>query len=255
MASSTPPSAQRALLREAASAARAGDRSEAERLYRRVLDQDPESVEAWLGMGTVVQEPSEKAACFRRVLELDPANEDAAASLQRLQAVLPSGHEEPLFCAFHPQVETVLRCSQCGRPICVRCSHPYPVGQLCPDCVRGRRPLVYQAGLAHLAASGTATLAASFLAGLLWSVVGWSWILAILIGPMVGSGLAQVALWAGRRRRGLAVQITAAACIVVGILLGALALGAVFFGGRLLSDLGFLVYVALAVGSAVTWLR
>ncbi len=241
------------LLREAGAAARAGDASEAARLYRRILDRSPANVEAWLGLGAVVSDPQEKAACFQRVLEIDPANADAAASLERLRAVLPVADQAPpMECAFHPGVRTVLRCSQCGRPICVRCARPYQVGQLCPVCVRGRRPEYYQAGVLHLAAAGAVTLvaaaAAGFLAGLLQ---GFLLFVALLGGPLVGSLLAQLALWAGQRKRGRAVQITVGAAVVLGSLLGGVLLVPLFS----LSFLFFLVYVAMAVGSAVAWLR
>lgn len=239
------------LLREAGAAARTGDLNEAERLYRRVLEEVPEQVQAWLGLGAVLVEPTRKAACFRRVLELDPGNADAAASLARLQAVLPAEGGE-LTCAFHPKVKTVLRCSQCGRPICARCAVPYPVGQLCPTCVRGRRPAHYQVTPIPLIAAGAATLGASALAGLLVGlVVGWGGLLfSLLGGPMVGGLLSRVVLWAGQRRRGLPVQITAGVAAVVGSLLG----GASILGAGTVG-IGFLLYVGLMVGSLVTWLR
>ncbi len=41
-------------------------------------------------------------------------------------------------CYRHPDRETRLGCSSCGRPICVECSHRASVGQLCPDCVAER---------------------------------------------------------------------------------------------------------------------
>ncbi len=39
-------------------------------------------------------------------------------------------------CYRHPDRETYLSCSECGRPICSDCSHDAPVGQKCPECVR-----------------------------------------------------------------------------------------------------------------------
>jgi len=47
-------------------------------------------------------------------------------------------------CYRHPQRETYLSCSECGRPICPDCSHDAPVGQKCPECVRaaGRQKIV-----------------------------------------------------------------------------------------------------------------
>ena len=41
-------------------------------------------------------------------------------------------------CYRHPNRETGLRCSRCGRPICGECAVPAAVGQLCPDDARNR---------------------------------------------------------------------------------------------------------------------
>lgn len=240
------------LLREAGAAARAGDRSEAERLYRRVIDRSPANVEAWLGLGTVLEEPERKAECFQRVLEIEPQNPEAAASLERLRAVLPAVPPvEMLECAFHPGTATVLRCSQCGRPICMRCARSYPVGQLCPLCVQGRRPPYYQPSALNLVLAGAATLVVSGLLGLAAAlVVPWFWFLGLIAGPIAGSLLAQVALVAGRRHRGPAMQIAVGA----GTLLGGLLVGWLVFPS-LRMDLFYLLYVGLAVASTVTWLR
>ena len=248
----TPPSSTlESLLREAGAAARAGDLSEAERLYRRVIDRSPANIEAWLGLGTVLSEPGRKAECFEKVLELDPGNADAAASLERVRAVLPATAAEKLRCAFHPNVETVLRCSQCGRPICVRCARPYAVGQLCPVCVRERRPLYYQVrAVPLLLAGGVSLLLAALLGWVATFVVRTGVILAVLGGPLAGSLIAQAALRVGQRRRGVGVQVTVALCILLGSIAGA-GLGALSMERALF----FLVYVVLVIGSAVAWLR
>jgi membrane associated rhomboid family serine protease len=36
-------------------------------------------------------------------------------------------------CYRHPNRETYISCSECGRPICTECMTPAPVGQRCPD--------------------------------------------------------------------------------------------------------------------------
>src|ERR671926_43214 len=36
-------------------------------------------------------------------------------------------------CYRHPDRETYVSCSDCGRPICTECMTPAPVGQRCPD--------------------------------------------------------------------------------------------------------------------------
>src|ERR671934_892123 len=40
---------------------------------------------------------------------------------------------EPMRCYRHPDRETYLACSECGRPICAECMTPAPVGQRCPE--------------------------------------------------------------------------------------------------------------------------
>src|SRR5215203_5491410 len=44
-------------------------------------------------------------------------------------------------CYRHPNRETGVSCSNCGRPICPDCMTPTPVGMRCPDCARQRTPV------------------------------------------------------------------------------------------------------------------
>jgi membrane associated rhomboid family serine protease len=41
-------------------------------------------------------------------------------------------------CYRHPNRETGVSCSNCGRPICPECMTPTPVGMRCPECSRDR---------------------------------------------------------------------------------------------------------------------
>src|SRR6516225_5949793 len=41
-------------------------------------------------------------------------------------------------CYRHPNRETGVSCSSCGRPICPDCMTPTPVGMRCPECARER---------------------------------------------------------------------------------------------------------------------
>jgi membrane associated rhomboid family serine protease len=41
-------------------------------------------------------------------------------------------------CYRHPDRETGVSCSRCGRPICPDCMTPTPVGMRCPECMRER---------------------------------------------------------------------------------------------------------------------
>jgi membrane associated rhomboid family serine protease len=45
-------------------------------------------------------------------------------------------------CYRHPDRETGVSCSSCGRPICPDCMTPTPVGMRCPECSRQRTKVV-----------------------------------------------------------------------------------------------------------------
>ena len=42
-------------------------------------------------------------------------------------------------CYLHPDEETRVHCTRCGRPICPNCMIPAPVGHQCPECVEQAR--------------------------------------------------------------------------------------------------------------------
>jgi membrane associated rhomboid family serine protease len=49
-------------------------------------------------------------------------------------------------CYRHPDRETGVSCSSCGRPICPECMTPTPVGMRCPECMRQRTKVVQGVG-------------------------------------------------------------------------------------------------------------
>jgi membrane associated rhomboid family serine protease len=49
-------------------------------------------------------------------------------------------------CYRHPDRETRVSCSSCGRPICPECMTPTPVGMRCPECMRQRTKVVQGVG-------------------------------------------------------------------------------------------------------------
>ena len=60
-------------------------------------------------------------------------------------------------CYRHPNRETAVSCSNCGRPICPDCMTPSPVGMRCPECSKQRTRVVRGVGETSLLARAPAT--------------------------------------------------------------------------------------------------
>ena len=85
----------RSLLRQADRVADAGKRSAAEKLYRQVIEEAPDSAAAWAGLGQVLLTPAEKESSYQHALELDPNNNKARVGLALvLGEVAPSDLNE-----------------------------------------------------------------------------------------------------------------------------------------------------------------
>ncbi len=171
-----------------------------------------------------------------------------------------------MYCANHPNVETRLRCNKCGKPICTRCAVATPVGYRCRECVNAQQRKYYAdfKPSYYLLAAGVA-LPLSLVAGWLLPRLGWY---VILLGPIVGGGIAEAARWAIRRRRGEYTWLVVCGSIVVGALpaslMSLLSLSAPLLGGLnipgylaggLLRLLWVGVYLLTAVGAAYARLR
>lgn len=164
-----------------------------------------------------------------------------------------------LYCANHPTVETLLRCSKCGKPICPRCGIRTPVGLRCRPCAQMRRPRSYVVGPGHYLLATLVALPASFLAGFIMERVGFFF--AFFLGAGVGGLIAEIVyrVTGGKRGKGLALVVCG--CIVAGALASGLAAAFLFSEVPLamLADpklaLSLLyrlniIYVVLAVGAA-----
>jgi hypothetical protein len=116
-------------------------------------------------------------------------------------------------CAFHPGVETGVRCVECERPICPKDFVPTPVGYKCPECARqlpsARRAVkprqLMLAGLAAAAVGIGLPLAASAL-GL------YFWLISLLFGVLT----AEAARRASGGHRDGAIAAAAGTAVVIG---------------------------------------
>ena len=75
-------------------------------------------------------------------------------------------------CATHPGVETALRCSKCGRPICPKCMVETAVGARCPECARLYRLPTFQVNTRYLLIAVGAGLGTAIVYGLIWGAIG-----------------------------------------------------------------------------------
>jgi hypothetical protein len=85
----------RSLLRQADKIAESGKRSAAEKLYRQIIDEAPETTNAWTGLATVLRDPAQKEAALQRALEIDPENTTAIHQLAILHGEIPAETEPP----------------------------------------------------------------------------------------------------------------------------------------------------------------
>jgi hypothetical protein len=250
-----------------------GETRVAESLFRRAVELEPDNVAAWLALSGVVSSLAEKRRCLERVRTLDPANEEAKAALAWVarkeseaiesgaaaapeplhqEAPVPATEaapppvEEVLHCANHPNVETVLRCNRCGKPICTRCAIRTPVGFRCPQCVSAQRAVFYSGGTTDYAVAAIVALVLALPAAFVMTQLPWFF--AIFLGPAAGGIIAAaVRLATGRRRAprtwlvvGVCMVVAAIPTIMVGMGFGLIAL---------------LVYLVLGVGAATARLR
>jgi hypothetical protein len=228
-------------------AAMAGDTLNARSNFRRATELDAGCAAAWLGLSGVVPILAEKRECLQRVLELEPSNAEAQAGLSYVEQLLAGGLRiapsqrgeraaslEPApaetaadvapaieHCYNHPDRETGLHCVQCAQPICGKCARLAPVGQLCPKCRRGRRPLQYKVTGANLLTAGAVALIASALAALLAQFIMAGFLgfyVAFFAGPLTAEIIIRITDRLTRAKRGRAMQLTVAVAMVVAIL-------------------------------------
>jgi hypothetical protein len=283
----------RSLLRQADRNLEAGKLAAAEELYRKIIDEAPDSAAAWLGLSSVAGQETEREEAYERALALDPAladevegGVDASVSQAEVNAKaaavavepeplppavtqplpVPDGAEQSyefvdadsqLFCYRHPKRGTSLRCYKCNKPICSECTVKTPVGYLCPDCYREAEDLYFNARPTDYVLALLIALPLSLLAGFLvmqFSRGLFFIIIMFFVGGFVGGLIGRLTKRVIGGRRGRYIPHLVAGCVVAGVLVWALPLLLVN-PGALFALIGPGVYLATAVGSAYYWAR
>lgn len=132
-------------------------------------------------------------------------------------------------CSYHPDVETEMRCAECGKPICPKEMVLTPVGYKCPEDARPKASQYILVKPKQLAKAIGVGLLVGTGGGLLAALIGYG---VIILGLLWGAATAEAVRRASGGHRGGVVGAVAAVCIALGGLLGWL-----FLGGGVLTPL------------------
>ena len=246
----------RSLLRQANKVADAGKRAAAEQLYRQLLEESPDVAEAWFGLGQVLNDAAEQKAAYQKALALKPEYAEAAQALAELRGepvpewvekalveeeededtavplpepeadehtAVPNTNAEDyeLVCYRHPKRPTSLRCYNCGKPICSSCAIKTPVGYSCPDCIREKEDVFFNAGPLDYVIAPLIGLVLSLIAG--WLVATFAlrggffiYIIMLFVGGIAGRFIGQFSKMAIGRRRGRYLPQIMVAMLILG---------------------------------------
>jgi hypothetical protein len=124
-----------------------------------------------------------------------------------------------MYCANHPNVETTLRCNKCEKPICAKCAILTPTGYRCKECVRGQQKVFETARWVDYPIIFIVVAVLAYLGSMIAFRLGF---FIILLAPIAGGAIAEIARLITRRRRSrnlflLAAIAAVAGCIPLGL--------------------------------------
>ena len=168
----------------------------------------------------------------------------------------------PMYCINHPDRETLLRCAKCDRPICTECAVRHPVGLRCPECARLKKVPTYDVPTPYYLRAFGAGLVTSAVCSVVVEILPLFFFLSFFAALVAGGIIAEVISRVTAHKRGIGLQVVAGICIILGYLLGSLAVLVFRFGGMALPLLTASlfnpytwIYPIIAIGVAVTRLR
>lgn len=286
----------RSLLRQANKVADAGKRAAAEQLYRQLLAEDSEVAEAWFGLGNVINDVAEQKATYQKALALKPDYAEAAQALAELRGepvptwveeALEEENEEPevepdppppleaqvhtavptaevdeyeLVCYRHPNRPTSLRCYNCGKPICSSCAIKTPVGYSCPDCIREKEDIFFNAKPIDYIVAPAIGLVLSLVAGYLvarFSLGGgfFTYIIMFFVGGIAGRFIGQLSKQAIGRRRGRYLPQVMVLMLILGTAVWLLPIVLLAGLGSLIAFLGPGIFLFVAGGALYSYMK
>ena len=146
-------------------------------------------------------------------------------------------------CHWHPDVETGLSCSHCGKAICTSCMVQAPVGIRCRECGKPMRMPTFDVQPAYYARAVGVAVAIAIFGGILWSVFiaifGSIPFLPTLAALGLGYGAGELLSLSVNRKRSTGLACIAGSSVVGAFLITWLIIGP-FFG----SLFGLLLIIA-----------
>jgi hypothetical protein len=161
-------------------------------------------------------------------------------------------------CATHPEVETTLRCSKCGKPICPMCLVQTPVGARCPDCARLRKLPTFRISTRHLLIAVATGLGMAIVYGLIWGLISSFldfFYLNLLLAAGSGYAIGEVISLSVNRKRGLKLAVIAGIAVAISYLISVFPPWGDTFAFSILRLVLDLVGVAIGIYIAVVRLR
>ncbi len=161
------------------------------------------------------------------------------------------------FCNWHPDTETRLFCSQCGRSICTLCLVQVPVGIRCRECGRAERLPTFDVQPTYYARAIGVAVVVAIVGGLLWfglnRTFGWVPFVSSIFGLAIAYAIGELVSRAVNRKRGIQLAWIAGGGMVVAFLISG-------GFGQLLSNsfinvIFSLLFLGIAVYTAAARLR
>ena len=126
-------------------------------------------------------------------------------------------------CYWHPDVETGLSCSRCGKHICAQCMVQVPVGIRCKECGKGVRMPTYDVRPTYYARAVGAAVGVAIGGGILWAflnvLLAGIPFLPGLIGLGVGYAAGELISLSVNRKRSMGLAWLAGGSVVIAFLL------------------------------------
>ena len=161
-----------------------------------------------------------------------------------------------LYCANHPNTETLLRCNRCEKPICVKCAVQTPTGYRCKECVRGQQKTFETAVWYDLPLAFVVAVVLSFLGSLIAVRLSF---FVLFIAPIAGTIIAEAARVITKRRRSQRLfQLVAIGALVGSLPIPLMNLASIFFFSTGLNIFGLIwsgVYAAMVTSTAYYRIR